>query len=195
LKFTLDGRGLLRYKNRILQKWARGQRFQAFSFLWRGGLSKIMTKKARTVSAATERARRDAMIGDGVRSGHSAARIAKDLVAVGFAPLSRPRLLEIMKRARGAAPTPLSEDFLATELKRLGELQKALHAKALKGDNAAVDRVLAILDRRAKLLGVATQPSAPESGAADAKTILLQKLDAMAARLAHAPSSADGRSN
>ena len=81
----------------------------------------------------------------------------------------------------------MSEDFLETELKRLGELQKALHAKALKGDNAAVDRVLAILDRRAKLLGVAIQPAAQPGSGSDAKTILMQKLDAMAARVARAP--------
>jgi hypothetical protein len=148
-----------------------------------------MKKKARKVSAAAERARRDAMIGDGVRSGHSADRIAKDLVAVGFAPLSRRRLLQIMKRAKSPGQAPLTDDFLATELHRLGELQEALHAKALGGDNAAVDRVLAILDRRAKLLGVAAQPSAqPDRSGADAKEILQQKLDAMAARLAGARS-------
>jgi hypothetical protein len=147
-----------------------------------------MTKKARTVCAAAERARRDAMIGDAVRSGHCVARIAKDLVAVGFAPLSRRRLLQIMKdaRARPSGAAPLSADFRATELKRLDELQEALHAKALGGDNAAVDRVLAILDRRSKLLGVSPPPAPPEAG--DAKEILQQKLDAMAGRLARARS-------
>ncbi len=94
-----------------------------------------------------------------------------------------------MKRAKSPGEAQLTDDFLATELNRLEELQEALHAKALGGDNAAVDRVLAILDRRAKLLGVAAQPPAqPERGATDSKEILLQKLDTMAARLSRARS-------
>jgi len=153
-------------------------------------------RKPAATQKSTDRARRDARILKAAAKGQCVQSIERALKAAGFKPISRAWLISIMKRARGAAPAPLSEDFLETELKRLGELQKALHAKALKGDNAAVDRVLAILDRRAKLLGVPTQtPAQPESGSADAKTILLQKLDAMAARLVRAPSSADGESN
>jgi len=150
-----------------------------------------MTKPAAPQKKSTDRARRDARILKAAAKGQSAQSIERALKAAGFKPISRARLLSIMKRAQSAGPAAMSEDFLETELKRLGELQKALHAKALKGDNAAVDRVLAILDRRAKLLGVSTQPPAqPESGA-DAKAILKQKLDAMAARLARAPSAGD----
>ena len=162
-----------------------GLTLRGFPFLLRrGGLFHVMTKPAAPQKKSTDRARRDARILKAAAKGQSAQSIERALKAAGFKPISRARLLSIMQRAPGAGPAPLSDDFLTTELERLGELQKALHTKALKGDNAAVDRVLAILDRRAKLLGVATQaPAQPDSGA-DAKTILKQKLDAMAARLA-----------
>jgi len=154
--------------------------------------------KSRNVkSRMAERERRDAMIRDGAKSGHSAAKIARDIVAVGFPKLSPSRIRHIMKQAGEAGDANLPDDFRATELKRLAELQKALHAKALKGDNAAVDRVLAILDRRAKLLGLAApKPAeeASETNQAQAKEILLQKLDAMAARLAKAPQGEPGAS-
>jgi hypothetical protein len=183
LNFSLDVRGLLRYKNYILQRCARGHRFRAFSFLRRGGLFNIMTKASKTAAAA-ERARRNAMICDGVRAGHAAPRIAQDLAAVGFTPPSQRRLQQIMRDSRTRGVEPLSKDFLTTELKRLEELQEALHAKALAGDNAAVDRSLVVLDRRAKLLGVgALPPAPPESSALDARELLLRKLESMAERL------------
>ena len=143
-----------------------------------------MTKPAAPQKKSTDRARRDARILKAAAKGQSAQSIERALKAAGFKPISRARLVSIMQRAQVAGPAALSDDFLTTELERLGELQKALHTKALKGDNAAVDRVLAILDRRAKLLGVATQAPAQTDTGADAKTILKQKLDAMAKRLA-----------
>ena len=177
--------------------------------------------KARKTIGAVKRAKRDGMIDAGVRAGHAVTRIATDLEAAGFVAPARSRLVALMRQAKekAGASTPSkakaqpakpsveteekasakpagasapSGDFLARELARLEELQQALHAKALAGDNAAADRVLAILDRRAKLLGVAIQPPAPpEAGGGDAKEILRQKLDAMAARLSRAPSSGD----
>jgi hypothetical protein len=144
--------------------------------------------KAYKAAAGAERARRNAMIYDGVRSGHSSLRIASDLAAVGFSPLSLRRLQQIMRDARARGVEPLSKDFLETELERLEELQQALHAKALAGDNAAVDRVLVILDRRAKLLGIgALPPAAPAGDALDARELLLRKLGMMAERLTGAP--------
>ena len=152
-----------------------------------------MTKPAAPQKKSTDRARRDARILKAAAKGQSAQSIERSLKAAGFKPISRARLVSIMQRAQVAGPAALSDDFLTTELERLGELQKALHTKALKGDNAAVDRVLAILDRRAKLLGVATQaPAQPESGA-DAKAILKQKLDAMAKRLARKSDAGEPR--
>jgi hypothetical protein len=129
--------------------------------------------------------RRDALIAEWRRQGHSLARIAEDLQAAGFAPLSASRLSRIVKETRGAAAAGGgAEEFRKAGLKRLDTLEAALHEKALAGDNAAVDRLLAIMDRRAKLLGVAATPAQAEGSAAEAKETLLRKLDAMAARLA-----------
>ena len=56
------------------------------------------------------------------------------------------------------------------------------YAKAVAGDNPAADRVLAIMDRRAKLL--AAPPNAQETAESEsARKALLEKLNAIAARL------------
>ncbi len=129
--------------------------------------------------------RRDALIAEWRREGRTYARIAADLPAEGFAPLSRSRLGRIARAARDAEAADCSaEEFRKAGLKRLDELEAVLHKKALSGENAAVDRLLAIMDRRAKLLGVAAAPSQLGGAEASAKEALQQKLDAMAARLA-----------
>lgn len=67
---------------------------------------------------------------------------------------------------------------------RLDQLQAAHYPKALAGETAATDRVLAIMDRRAKLLGLHA-PRASEDAletADDARQKLLNKLEAMAER-------------
>jgi len=47
-----------------------------------------------------------------------------------------------------------AEDLRALELLRLDELQNAIWERAIDGDDKAMGRVLAIMDRRAKLLGL-----------------------------------------
>lgn len=133
---------------------------------------------------ACDLARRDALIAAWGRQGHALARIAEDLREAGFAPLSASRLRRIVKEAEDAeAAGCTAEEFRKAGLKRLDELEAVLHKKALAGDNAAVDRLLAIMDRRAKLLGVTATPAQTEDSDAEAKETLLRKLDAMAARL------------
>lgn len=44
----------------------------------------------------------------------------------------------------------------ATEARRLDHLTRALYTRALQGDDHAIDRMLKIMDRRAKLLGLDT---------------------------------------
>jgi hypothetical protein len=76
-----------------------------------------------------------------------------------------------------------ADDRLTAELKTLSDLQAALMEKALAGEGPAADRVLAIMDRRAKLLGLYSPR--PESDAPDpeeAKRRLLEKLHTMAER-------------
>jgi hypothetical protein len=176
----LDERGLLWYKNHIIQCCARDDDV-AGRFRFDGGLADAMPKPPAT-PRSTDRVRRDALILKAAAKGSSAQSIERALKAAGFKPISRARLVAIMKRG-GAGASEMSADFRAKELARLAELQEALHAKALKGDNAAVDRVLAILDRRAKLLGVSAPPAAEGAESSQAKEVLLQKLDAMATRL------------
>lgn len=78
---------------------------------------------------------------------------------------------------------PAANDGLAAELETLRELQAALIDKALAGEGPAADRVLAIMDRRAKLMGYYSPR--PESDAPDPEEVkrrLLEKLHAMAER-------------
>ena len=129
-----------------------------------------------------ECAKRNAKILEWMREGCSVERIAQKLKAAGYAKISRGRLLRVVSNLRQAPTT--ADAFRTAELARLAELESALHAKALRGDNAAVDRVLAIIDRRAKLLGLSTTQAAPDGGEAErVKEALLQKLNVMAARI------------
>lgn len=48
----------------------------------------------------------------------------------------------------------LAETYRDMELERLDQAQMAIYAKVLKGDVAAIDRLLKIQERRSKLLGL-----------------------------------------
>lgn len=83
-------------------------------------------------------------------------------------------------------------EVLEMELARLDELQSAIYANAVTGsDHAAFDRVLAVMDRRAKMLGL-NAPERREISGADGGPIEMvsfaaetvrAKIDAMAKRL------------
>jgi hypothetical protein len=47
-----------------------------------------------------------------------------------------------------------AEKLLPIELDRLDEMQASIYAKAAKGDQAAIERVLRIMDQRARFLGL-----------------------------------------
>jgi hypothetical protein len=109
--------------------------------------------------------------------GRSLEDIARDLPDAGFEPLSRSQLRRLLRSAREAAKARPQE-----EARRLDLLQAVHFAKAVAGDNPATDRVLAIMDRRAKLL--AAPPTAQETAETEsARKALLEKLNAIAARL------------
>ncbi|MGA9824594.1 MAG: hypothetical protein WBQ53_07090, partial [Methylocystis sp.] len=75
-----------------------------------------------------------------------------------------------------------ARDLRQLELLRLDQLQTAHYKAAMSGDSAAAQRVLAIMDRRAKLL--AAPPTAQETAESEsARKALLEKLNAIAARL------------
>jgi hypothetical protein len=91
-------------------------------------------------------------------------------------------LRRLLLRAREAAKARPQEEARRLDLLRLDQLQAVHFAKAIAGDNPATDRVLAIMDRRAKLL--AAPPTAQETAESEsAKEALLEKLNAIAARL------------
>ena len=127
-----------------------------------------------------DRARRDALIVEARRQGRSLKEIAAELRKAGFKPLSASRTRQIVKDSGAPKTRAAGEDHRETALRRLDQLEQALHAKALAGDNAAVDRLLTVMDRRAKLLGVSNAPAADAGDAV--KESLNRKLAAMAAR-------------
>jgi hypothetical protein len=129
-----------------------------------------------------DRARRDVAILDWRLEGRSLEDIARDLPAMGYEPLSLSQLRRVLRAAREAAKARPQEEARRLDLLRLDQLQAVHYAKALAGDNPATDRVLAIMDRRAKLL--AAPPTAQETAESEsARQALLEKLNAIAARL------------
>jgi hypothetical protein len=129
-----------------------------------------------------DRARRDVAILDWRLEGRSLEDIARDLPAMGYEPLSLSQLRRVLRAAREAAKARPQEEARRLDLLRLDQLQAVHYAKALAGDNPATDRVLAIMDRRAKLL--AAPPTAQETAESEsARKALLEKLNAIAARL------------
>jgi len=129
-----------------------------------------------------DRARRDVAILDWRLEGRSLEDIARDLPAAGYEPLSLSQLRRLLRAAREAAKARPQEEARRLDLLRLDQLQAVHYAKALAGDNPATDRVLAIMDRRAKLL--AAPPTAQETAESEsARQALLEKLNAIAARL------------
>lgn len=136
-----------------------------------------------------------AVILDWRLQGHTLTRIARELPPAGYAPLSALQINRIVQsELKRAAKLPGNSRSI--ELMRLDQLQAAHYAKALAGEAAATDRVLAIMDRRAKLLGLhAPRASEDAPDTADAKQKLLEKLDAMAARISGAGAAPTPPSN
>jgi hypothetical protein len=74
------------------------------------------------------------------------------------------------------------------EADRYDQLQRAIWAKCLKGDNWAIDRVLKIIDQRTRLLGLnAPVQAVAEIGLGDAVSTVNKIMDVMRA----APSDED----
>lgn len=69
-----------------------------------------------------------------------------------------------------------AEELRALELYRLDELHRAVWSKALRGNLAAVDRVLKIMERRAKLCGLDEQTLTVEPVAEPGGGIPLREL-------------------
>ncbi|HXY57608.1 MAG TPA: hypothetical protein VEH76_03415 [Methylocystis sp.] len=135
--------------------------------------------------ASEERAKRARAILNMRARGLRPSKIADELPAMGHAKVSISQVRRIIRAALAEAAHRPAEELLRIELSRLDELQEALYAKAVAGEAPAMDRVLAIMDRRAKLLGLHQPRKAEsESGAAEsARAALLEKLNTIAERL------------
>ena len=83
-------------------------------------------------------------------------------------PISLQAVAQLIGRAvSGMVAEPL-EQVRQMELLRLDELLGAIWPQAKGGDIAAVDRVLSIMQRRARLIGLDVRPAAYGSGDSDA---------------------------
>jgi len=105
--------------------------------------------------------------------------IARKLPEAGFKRVSVSRIYAIVGKALRSAPNQPARDLRQLELMRLDQLQAAHYKNAMNGDAAAAQRVLAIMDRRAKLLGL---DAAAETGASldEARDSLIKKLEQLA---------------
>src|SRR5262245_7146320 len=96
------------------------------------------------------------------QSGHTFAKIA---AALGYSDPGCARDA-VLAALRDNVTEPNAE-MRALELARLDALHEALWEKALGGDLPAVDRVLKVMERRSKMLGLDAPPAKPTDGDLD----------------------------
>jgi hypothetical protein len=96
------------------------------------------------------------------KEGNTYARIAEMLQEQGIT--KTPRAVEkAIKRAISEITREIAEEVKVLELERLDMLLVPAMEKAVAGDLAAIDRVLKIMDRRARYLGLDVTPARDES--------------------------------
>lgn len=108
-----------------------------------------MTSK--TAASRIRAAERAACIMELRRAGATYATIATEV------GVTASRAHQVVMSLLRAAQVTAAEDaslMLALELDRLDALYAAVWAAAIEGDGPAIDRVLRVMDRRAKLLGL-----------------------------------------
>ena len=105
--------------------------------------------------------------------------IARKLPEAGFRRISVSRVFAIVAKALRSCRDQPARELRQLELLRLDQLQSAHYEAAMGGDAAAATRVLSIMDRRARLLGLDAGAEAVNS-LDEARQSLLRKLDALA---------------
>lgn len=96
-------------------------------------------------------------------------------------PIKKQSVSKIIKDALAKVEIEPAEDVVKLELSRLDQMLGKHYERALNGDGWATDRVLAIMDRRARYLGLDSPIKTSEVGElAEAKTSLLNKLNKIA---------------
>jgi hypothetical protein len=68
---------------------------------------------------------------------------------------------ETVSKAIALIPREAADELRAMEVERLDAMLAGLYARACKGDEAAIDRVLRIMERRARFLGLDLPPAEP----------------------------------
>ena len=104
--------------------------------------------------------------------------IARKLPEAGFRRVSVSRIFAIVAKALRSCRDQPARELRQLELLRLDQLQAAHYKAAMGGDAAAATRVLSIMDRRAKLLGLDAGAEATNS-LDEARQSLLKKLDSL----------------
>jgi hypothetical protein len=79
-------------------------------------------------------------------------------------PISMQAVHQMIKRVLSERVTETLDQARTLELMRLDQLLGAIWPQAMAGDTTAVDRVLAIMQRRARLMGLDLQPRGGWSG-------------------------------
>lgn len=105
--------------------------------------------------------------------------ISLRLPEAGYARLSVRRIRDIVAKCLKSCRDEPARELRQLELLRLDQLQAAHYKAAMGGDATAISRVLSIMDRRAKLLGLDAGAEAAVS-LDQARDALLKKLDALA---------------
>jgi hypothetical protein len=104
--------------------------------------------------------------------------IARKLPEAGFRRVSVSRIFAIVAKALRSCRDQPARELRQLELLRLDQLQAAHYKAAMGGDAAAATRVLSIMDRRAKLLGLDAGAEATNS-LDEARQSLLKKLESL----------------
>jgi hypothetical protein len=105
--------------------------------------------------------------------------ISRRLPDAGYSRLSVRRIRDIVAKCLKSCRDEPARELRQLELLRLDQLQAAHYKAAMGGDAAAISRVLSIMDRRARLLGLDAGAEAAVS-LDEARDALLKKLDALA---------------
>ncbi len=101
--------------------------------------------------------------------------IARKLPEAGFRRVSVSRVYAIVAKSLRSCREPPARELRQLELLRLDQLQAAHYKAAMGGDATAIARVLSIMDRRAKLLGLDAGAEATAS-LDEARASLMKKL-------------------
>lgn len=131
------------------------------------------------VARPSESASRDLAILNMRLHGLTFLEIARGLPEAGFRRVSVSRIHAIVAKSLRSCREQPARELRQLELLRLDQLQAAHYKAAMGGDAAAASRVLSIMDRRARLLGLEAGQDAAVS-LDEARNTLLKKLDALA---------------